>query len=213
MQALAHPVGRADQRGLVDEVQRNRCHCPHLILGQVLVLDRDRCLLVAHANCQPVVEVLFPTSHATYVERRVGPNRHRAGLQIVAENDRDGGNHVEAVEGLADLFAARGDRCEQFGSELRVVEDGQPSVEQLTGEFQILRPDRGQIHRDFVSDGVHGERQRLTRTVWQRQGEELPLVREALAAQGLAHDLGVLPGAGQGLVELDAMPALRDLGP
>jgi hypothetical protein len=64
-----------------------------------------------------------------------------------------------------------------------------------------------------LADRVHGELQRLAGAVGQRQLVVLAVVADLLAAQRHLHDVAVLAGAGQRLVEADAVPALRHLRP
>ena len=119
---------------------------------------------------------------------------------------------VETIEGLAHLLAAGFD-ADSSSPRTRGEEDRQPAVEQFACQFEVLRADGCEVHGDLVAYRVHGERQRFTRPVRQRKCEELAVVLQALAAQSLAHDVGVLAGACQGLVELDSVPASETCGP
>ena len=91
-------------------------------------------------------------------------------------------------------------------------EDRQPAVGDLAGQLQVLRTDRGQVDRDVLAHRVHGQPQRLAGAVGQRQREVLARrTRTVSPAQRHADDVDVLAGAGQRLVEPDAVPALGHL--
>jgi len=98
-----------------------------------------------------------------------------------------------------------------LGRVLGREEDPEPAVGDLAGELEVLRTDRREVDRDVLAHRVHGEGQRLAGAVGQRQREELAVVADALTAQGLLDDRDVLAGAGQRLVEPDAVPALGHL--
>ncbi|MGX1121621.1 hypothetical protein RKD37_006984 [Streptomyces ambofaciens] len=170
--------------------------------------------LVTHAPGELVVEVLLAAAHAADVEGGVGTEGVREGgdVLVVAEGERQGRADVEPVEGLAGLLASGAQVLD--GGLLQVVgggEDEQGAVGDLAGLLQVLRADRGDVQRDVLALRVHGELDRLAGAAGQRQRPVLSLVGQPLPGHRLAHDLHVLAGAGERLVELDAVPALGHL--
>ena len=94
---------------------------------------------------------------------------------------------------------------------LRVEEDRQPAVGDLTGQVEILRTERGQVDRDLRPDRLQRQHQRLARPVRQRQGEMVAAGGHPAAFERLPDDLHVLPGAADRIAESNAVPALGDL--
>lgn len=207
------PLDGAEQGRGVDQRVRDGRRGARLVARQVLVLDLGGFLLVAHALGELVVEVLLPAAHAADVQGRVRAEHVGEGGHVVTDGQRHGRADVEALHGQPGLLAARPDVGERGGLEvLGGGEDEQGAVGDLAGLLQVLRPDGGDVERDVLALRVHGELDRLAGAAGQRQRPVLALVAEALAGHRLADDLHVLPGAGERLVELDAVPALGDLG-
>ncbi|GAA3307570.1 hypothetical protein GCM10020295_66880 [Streptomyces cinereospinus] len=139
----------------------------------------------------------------------VGEGGH---VLVVADGEGQGRADVEAVHGPARLLAPRAqvpDRgvLQVFGGR----EDQQGAVGDLAGLLQVPGADRGDVQRDVLAPRVDGELDRLAGAAGQRERPVLAVVGEALAGHRLAHDLDVFAGAGQRLVERDAVPALGDL--
>jgi hypothetical protein len=134
-------------------------------------------------------------------------------VQVVAGHHRYGRDDVEAVESRSTSLAARLDVLQLLSQIGGVVEDAEPAVGDLAGELEVLGADRGQVDRHVVADRPDGQLQRLARSVRQREGEVLALVRDGLAAEGGVHDGNVLTRPEQRLREPDAVPALRHLRP
>lgn len=215
-----HPVGdpvhRAEQRRLVDQVVRNGGRGALLVAGQVLVLDLGGFLLVPHALGELVVEVLLTAAHAAHVQGGVRPEGvgERRHVLVVADGDRQRRADVEPFEGLAGLLAPRAQVLDGGVLDVRGGrEDEQRPVGDLTGLFEVLGADGGDVERDVLALGVHGQLDGLARAAGQRQRPVLAVVGEPLTAHRLAYDLHVLAGTGERLVELDAVPALGDLRP
>src|SRR4051812_39521222 len=69
--AVRDPLTRPEQRGRVEETERDLSRRAGVVLGQVQVLALGGFRLVAHPAGQVVVEVLLATAHPAHVERRV----------------------------------------------------------------------------------------------------------------------------------------------
>ena len=100
----------------------------------------------------------------------------------------------------------------------RGVEDGQPAVADLGSKRHVLRALGAQHDRDIGSQRVGDRLERLAEAgsalARQRQRVMRAVAGDRLLARpNLAHDVDVLPGAGQRLGERLAVPALNDLRP
>src|SRR5690606_19698180 len=103
-------------------------------------------------------------AHAADVQGGVGAEGvgECGDVLVVAHGEGDGGADVEAVKRPARLLPARAQVPD--GGLLQVLgggEDQQGPVGDLTGLFEVLRADRGDVQRDVLALRVHGELDRL----------------------------------------------------
>src|SRR5215211_8049206 len=95
----------------------------------------------SHADGERIVKILVTAAHSAQVKRRIAANLISATARIGADDQRHGGYYVKTLEGLADPVPTGPQSLQLLRREVGRVEDRQPAVRQLSGEFEILRTD------------------------------------------------------------------------
>ena len=140
------------------------------------------------------------------------------GALDVVGHDRGGeGEHLEVLGRVA------GARAGESLVEVRLVgvdgaggeEDREPSVGDLGGEGDVLRALGAHDDRDLLAERMGDGLEGLAQSGAARVGERVVgavVGDDVLPGDDLAHDVDVLAGAGQRLLEGLAVPAFDDLG-
>ena len=101
--------------------------------------------------------------------RAVYPLSGRRSARVVADDERQGPDDVKAARRLADLGPAPRAWCDLLAHVLGGEEERERAVRDLAGELQVLRADRGDVHRKCSTYRVDGELERLPGAVGQRK--------------------------------------------
>ena len=169
LETLGDAIPIAQQRGLIDEVERNGRHGVRDAAGSGTGPAPSQRFRRSPSAPQARCRSSFTTAHATQIESCVATDLIGADARIGAHDQRHAGDDVETVEALADLARPDSNLLQLLRRELGGVEDGQPAVGQFPGQLEVLRSDRREVDRDVRADRCDGQLERLAGAIRQRQ--------------------------------------------
>ena len=202
---------RPDEAALQDEVVRHRRGRLPAAAPEPEPLDLARFVLPARPPEHVVVEVAGRRPHAAELERHRGLElRHRL-VDGVGDAEPSARLEVEIGKGAAGPRRAPAERVELDIGPLRNEGRTEPARGPFAGELEAAGAKGGEIDRE-IGTGRTVQGDRLALAARQREGEVLPLVRDALAPEPHLDHVEGLPEAFEGPVEAYPVHPLDDLG-
>lgn len=178
---------------------------------QPQLLDLVARLLETRATVGFEIEVRLGGAHRAQGKRQSRAARLHQDLEIVADGHDPTGTQIQLGEFSPDALGApaqmREMRLAGFGHE----RSAEPTVGELTGQFQPSRRDGGEVDGNVV--GPEGQANRFPFAARQRKLVVLAVEGDFLSSQSLANDLDVLAQPLHRLREGNAVETLHHLGP